>query len=98
MSDQSYFGKYKDLAFDRTDDGILTLRFQTAGGPIVFTGQTHEDLPKALEEIAADVGNKAMIITGTGDVFMDNIDGASLGEIFKPATWERIRTEGLTVL
>jgi enoyl-CoA hydratase/carnithine racemase len=98
MSDRSYFGKYKDLAFDRTDDGILTLRFQTAGGPIVFTGQTHEDLPKALEEIAADVGNKAMIITGTGDVFMDNIDGASLGEIFKPATWERIRTEGLTVL
>jgi enoyl-CoA hydratase/carnithine racemase len=98
MSDQSYFGKYKDLAFDRTDDGILTLRFQTAGGPIVFTGQTHEDLPKALEEIAADVGNKAMIITGTGDVFMDNIDGASLGEIFKPATWERIRTEGLAVL
>jgi hypothetical protein len=53
MSDQSYFGKYKDLAFDRTDDGILTLRFQTAGGPIVFTGQTHEDLPKALEEIAS---------------------------------------------
>jgi hypothetical protein len=45
MSDRSYFGKYKDLAFDRTDDGILTLRFQTAGGPIVFTGQTHEDLP-----------------------------------------------------
>jgi enoyl-CoA hydratase/carnithine racemase len=39
-----------------------------------------------------------MIITGTGDVFMDNIDGASLGEIFKPATWERIRTEGLAVL
>jgi enoyl-CoA hydratase/carnithine racemase len=78
MADPSYFGKYNDLAFERTDDGILTLRFQTSGGPIVFTGQTHEDLPKALEEVALDADNNAMIITGTGDVFMDNIDGASL--------------------
>ncbi|MCI2420873.1 enoyl-CoA hydratase/isomerase family protein [Saccharopolyspora sp. K220] len=98
MSDPSYFSKYKDLAFERTDDGILTLRFQTAGGPIVFTGQTHEDLPKALEEVALDADNRAMILTGSGDVFMDNLDGASLGEIFKPAVWEKIRTEGLTVL
>ncbi|MEV0055930.1 enoyl-CoA hydratase/isomerase family protein [Saccharopolyspora shandongensis] len=98
MPDASYFDKYEDLAFERTDDGILTMRFQTDGGPVVFTGQTHEDLPRALEEIALDVDNKAMIITGTGDVFMDDIDGASLGEIFKPAVWEKIRTEGLAVL
>src|SRR5919106_4444464 len=98
MSNPSYFDKYQDLAFERTEDGILTLRFQTAGGPIVFTGQTHEDLPKALEEIARDPDNQAMIITGSGDVFMDNIDGASLGEIFKPAVWEKTRTEGAKVL
>jgi enoyl-CoA hydratase/carnithine racemase len=98
MPDPNYFGKYQDLAFERTEDGILTLRFQTGGGPIVFTGRTHEDLPRALEEIALDADNKAMIITGTGDVFMDTIDGSSLGEIFKPATWEKIRTEGLAVL
>jgi enoyl-CoA hydratase/carnithine racemase len=29
---------------------------------------------------------------------MDQIDGPSLGEIFKPAQWEKIRTEGLKVL
>jgi len=88
------FSKYKDLAFERTEDGVVTLRFQTGGGPIVFTGQTHEDLPEALEEIALDPDNKALIITGTGDVFMDNIDGNSLGEIFKPAVWEKIRVAG----
>src|SRR5205807_6554164 len=48
--------------------------------------------------IALDDGNRAMVLTGTGDVFMDRIDGESLGEIFKPAHWERIRTEGLKVL
>lgn len=29
---------------------------------------------------------------------MDQIDGGSRGEIFKPAHWEKIRTEGLKVL
>src|SRR2546427_104371 len=33
-----------------------------------------------------------------GDSFMASIDGASLGEIFKPAHWEKIRREGINVL
>lgn len=94
----AYFDRYKNLAFDRTDDGVLTLRFHTDGGPITFTGTTHEDLPKALDDIAHDTDNRALVLTGTGDVFMDSIDGASLGEIFKPAHWEKIRREGLDVL
>jgi enoyl-CoA hydratase/carnithine racemase len=79
----TYFDKYENLAFSR-DDGVLTLRFHTDGGPIVFTGRTHEDLPAALEEVALDLDNHALVITGTGDSFMDEIDGPSLGEIFKP--------------
>ena len=38
------------------------------------------------------------MITGTGDSFIDQIDGPSLGEIFKPAVWEKIRIEGAKVL
>lgn len=97
MTKPAYFDKYQNLAFSR-DDGVLTLRFHTNGGPIVFTGQTHEDLPGALEEMALDTGNEALIITGTGDSFMDQIDGPSLGEIFKPAAWEKTRSEGTKVL
>ena len=93
-----YFDRYKNLSFDRTDDGVLTLRFHTDGGPITFTGTTHEDLPRALDDIAHDPENRALVLTGTGDAFMDSIDGASLGEIFKPAHWEKIRREGLDVL
>jgi enoyl-CoA hydratase/carnithine racemase len=89
----AYFDKYENLAFSR-DDGVLMLRFHTNGGPIVFTGQTHEDLPQALEEIALDEENKALVITGTGDSFIDKIDGPSLGEIFKPPAWEKTRSEG----
>ena len=98
MTTPAYFGKYENLHFTRADDGVLVLRFHTDEGPIVFTGQTHEDLPAALEEIALDRDNRALVITGTGDSFMDQIDGASLGEIFKPAVWEKTRTEGAKVL
>ncbi len=63
-----------------------------------FTGKTHRDLPKALAEIGADRGNKVLILTGTGDVFMDEIDGESLGEIFKPGEWDKIYWEGRRVL
>jgi enoyl-CoA hydratase/carnithine racemase len=85
----NYFNRYENLAMERTDSGILTLRFHTDGGPILFTGQTHHDLPRALAEIGDDRANKVLILTGTGDVFMDEIDGASLGEIFKPAEWDK---------
>ncbi|WP_433296319.1 enoyl-CoA hydratase/isomerase family protein [Pseudonocardia sp. CA-142604] len=94
----AYFDRYAELAFERTADGVLTMRFHTNNGPITFTGGTHEDLPKALEEIAHDADNKALVITGTGDAFMDSIDGHSLGEIFKPAHWEKIRREGTELL
>lgn len=98
MSTPAYFDRYENLAFSRDDDGVLLLRFHTGGGPLVFTGKTHEEFPVALEEIARDRDNKAMVLTGTGDSFMAEIDGPSLGEIFKPAAWEKTRTEGAKVL
>lgn len=98
MSTPDYFGKYENLAFNRDDNGVLVLRFHTNGGPVVFTGQTHSDFAAVLEELSLDDNNKALVITGTGDSFMDQIDGPSLGAIFKPAVWERIRVEGAKVL
>jgi enoyl-CoA hydratase/carnithine racemase len=94
----SYFNSYENLAMERTDSGILTVRLHTDGGPIVFTGQAHRDLPRALAEIGEDRENKVVILTGTGDVFMDEIEGASLGEIFRPAEWDKIYWEGRRVL
>ena len=98
MSQPTYADKYENLALSRDDDGVLLLRFHTDGGPLTFTGQTHQDLPALLEEIALDTENKALVITGSGDFFMKDIDGESLGEIFKPAVWEKTRVEGTKVL
>jgi enoyl-CoA hydratase/carnithine racemase len=98
MTRPAYFDRYANLAFERGDDGVLVMRFHTEGGPVVFTGQTHEDLPPALEQLSLDPDNRALVLTGTGDAFMDQIDGPSLGEIFKPAAWEKTRREGAKVL
>lgn len=98
MSNPNYFDQYENLEFSRDDNGVLIMRFHTDHGPIVFTGQTHEDLPRALEELSLDGDNRAMIMVGTGDAFMDQIDGQSLGDITKPVVWEKVRVEGLKVL
>jgi enoyl-CoA hydratase/carnithine racemase len=94
----SYFTDYENLAFSRDESGVLLMRFHTNGGPIVFTGRAHEELPVALEAVSLDPENRAVVITGTGDAFMDQIDGPSLGEIFKPSAWEKTRSEGAKVL
>jgi enoyl-CoA hydratase/carnithine racemase len=79
VTEPGYANSYENLAFTRDDDGVLVLRFHTNGGPVVFTGRTHEELPAALEQVSLDSDNKALVITGTGDSFMDKIDGPSLG-------------------
>jgi enoyl-CoA hydratase/carnithine racemase len=98
MEVPGYFDRYENLAFTRDETGVLVLRFHTGGGPAVFTGRTQTDFTGVLEEMSLDRDNKALVITGTGDTFMDQIDGPSLGEIYKPAVWEKIRVEGAKVL
>jgi enoyl-CoA hydratase/carnithine racemase len=98
MNEPAYFAAFKNLAFSRTPSGVLTLRFHTDGGPATFTGQTHTDLPRALSEIGEDRDNRVLVLTGTGDRFMTDIDGPSLGDITKPAAWDRTIAEGRRVL
>jgi enoyl-CoA hydratase/carnithine racemase len=38
------------------------------------------------------------VLTGTGDRFMTDIDGPSLGDITKPVAWDRTITEGRRVM
>jgi len=89
-----YFDRYENFALTRSDSGVLTLRFHTNGGPVTFTGTTHSDFPRLLEAIAFDRDNKVLVITGTGDRFMTDIDGASLGDLTKPMVSDVTYMEG----
>ncbi len=39
-----------------------------------------------------------LVLTGTGDRFMTDIDGPSLGDIIKPAAWDHTIAEGRRVM
>ena len=98
MTGPEYFTAFKNLEFTRTPSGVLTVRFHTDGGPATFTGHLHTDFPRALYEIGQDRGNRVLVLTGTGDRFMTEIDGPSLGDITKPAQWDRTIAEGRRVM
>jgi enoyl-CoA hydratase/carnithine racemase len=85
MTEPAYFTAFKNFAFTRTRSGVLTLRFHTEGGSATFTGQMHTDFPRALYEIGKDRDNRVLVLTGTGDRFMTEIDGQSLDDPTKPA-------------
>ncbi|GHJ36878.1 enoyl-CoA hydratase/isomerase family protein [Streptomyces sp. TS71-3] len=94
----AYFHAFENIAMERSEAGVLTVRFHTGGGPATFTGRLHTDLPRALFEIGDDRDNRVLVLTGTGDRFMTDIDGPSLGDITKPAEWDRTIAEGRRVM
>jgi hypothetical protein len=83
-TEPSYFNAYENFSLTRTAAGVLTVRLHTNGRPITFTGATHSQFPRVLEDIAFDRDNQVMVLTGTGDSFMAAIDGPSLGDLTKP--------------
>ena len=93
--DPGYFTRYKNFALGRSASGVLTLRFHTDGGPHTFDGTTHHDFPRLLDYIAFDTdSNRVLVLTGTGDSFITNIDGPSLGDLTKPVAADVLYTEG----
>src|SRR5579864_5691595 len=89
-----YFGRYENFAINRSPSGVLTVRFHSDGKEHTFTGTTHHDFPRLVEEIAFDRDNKVLVLTGTGNTFIDSIDGPSLGDLTKPWAADESYLEG----
>ena len=67
---------YKNVAMERRDN-ILLVRLHTDGGPFVWEESAHRELPEVFAEIGIDQENHVVILTGTGDSFLDSVDGPS---------------------
>jgi enoyl-CoA hydratase/carnithine racemase len=95
MSDTpGYFDRYENFAINRSPGGVLTVRFHTEGKEHTFTGTTHHDFPRLIEDIAYDRDNKVLVLTGTGGTFINNIDGPTLGDLTKPWNADVMYLEG----
>lgn len=91
-----YFDRYETLAFERTPEGILTVRLHADGGPVVYRSAHHHDWARAFLDISEDRDNRVVILTGTGDVFIE--ESAWDSPLASGEHWDVIYWEGKRVL
>lgn len=91
-----YFDRYPTIAFERDEEGILTLRLHSGGGPVVYAPQHHHDWSRAFRDVAQDRDNAVVILTGTGSEFIRQMDWDD--PLATPRDWDRIYWEGKHLL
>jgi enoyl-CoA hydratase/carnithine racemase len=80
-----YQDRYRYIALSREPNGVLTVRFHHRGGKFLWGFPQHEEVADCLLQISRDRDNKVVIITGTGDVFLDEFEPvADMAALFKP--------------
>jgi len=96
MQRPAYFDEYPTIAFQRDEPGILVMRLHSNDGPVVYTPQHHADWTGAFYDVGSDRDNAVVILTGTGDAFIDEM--AWDQDASRPIQWEAIHAEGKRLL
>jgi enoyl-CoA hydratase/carnithine racemase len=95
------FDGYRDAFLNarltRKPNGVLEVRLHTEGGKLIFDGHTHEQFVDLFHAIGEDRDNRVVILTGTGDAFMDAINPEGF-DFFSPQGYDKILREGRKVL
>ncbi len=72
---EDYKEQFKEhFKLERRSDGVLMAQAHTLGGPIQLSVENHRALGQLLKTIGADPENELLILTGTGEHFMMQID------------------------
>lgn len=93
----TYRNAYSNARLTRTPDGVLEVALHTDGGKLVFNGHTHEQFVDLFHDIGSDPDNRVVILTGSGDAFMDAISPDGF-DFFTPRGYDKIFREGKKVL
>src|ERR1700722_10023617 len=95
------FDEYRDsfpnARLSRSKTGVLEVALHTDGGTLVFNGYTHEQFVHLFPPVGSDPDNRVVILTGSGDAFMERIapDGFDFSS---PRGYDKIYREGKKVL
>ncbi len=92
-----YRDAFPNARLSRKNNGVLEVALHSDGGKLVFNGHTHEQFVELFHQIGEDRDNRAVILTGTGDAFMDTIDPDGF-DFFSPQGYDKILREGRKVL
>ncbi|MGQ8633772.1 enoyl-CoA hydratase/isomerase family protein [Agrobacterium sp. DKPNP3] len=94
---ESYKNSFPNARLTRSASGVLEVALHTDGGKLVFNGHTHEQFVDLFHQIGADTDNRVVILTGSGDAFMDAISPDGF-DFFSPRGYDKIFREGRKVL
>ncbi|MCH4059865.1 MAG: enoyl-CoA hydratase/isomerase family protein [Acetobacter sp.] len=93
----TYQNAFPNARLTRKDNGVLEVALHTDGQKLVFNGHTHEQFVDLFHAIGEDRDNRVVILTGSGDAFMDAINPEGF-DFFTPHGYDKILREGRKVL
>jgi len=93
----TYREAFPNARLSRKPNGVLEVALHTDGGKLVFNGHTHEQFVHLFHSIGEDHHNRVVILTGSGDAFMDAISPEGF-DFFSPQGYDKILREGRKVL
>jgi enoyl-CoA hydratase/carnithine racemase len=93
----SYRDSFPNARLSRSASGVVEVALHTDGGPLVFTGYTHEQFVDLFHSIGADRDNRVVILTGSGNSFMESLAVEGF-DFFTPRGYDKIYREGKKVL
>ena len=94
---ENYHESFPNVRLIRSANGVLEVKLHTNGGKLVFNGYTHEQFVDLFHAIGEDRENRVVILTGSGDAFMDSITQDGF-DFFTPLGYDKIYREGKKVL
>ena len=81
----------------RSKTGVLEVALHTNDGTLAFNGYTHEQFVDLFHAIGSDRDNRVVILTGSGNAFMETISPEGF-DFFTPRGYDKIYREGRKVL
>jgi enoyl-CoA hydratase/carnithine racemase len=93
----AYRESFPNARLTRSKTGVLEVALHTNGSTLVFNGHTHGQFVDLFHAIGSDLDNRVVILTGSGNAFMETItlDGF---DFFSPQGYDKIYREGRKVL
>jgi enoyl-CoA hydratase/carnithine racemase len=93
----AYRASFPNARLTRSKSGVLEVALHTDGGTLVFSGHTHEQFVDLFHAIGSDPDNRVVILTGSGNAFMETISPEGF-DFFTPRGYDKIYREGRKVL
>jgi enoyl-CoA hydratase/carnithine racemase len=93
----TYRDSFPNARLSRSKSGVLEVTLHTDGGTLVFNGHAHEQFVDLFHVVGSDPDNRVVILTGSGDAFMETISPEGF-DFFTPQGYDKIFREGRRIL